>query len=154
LDGFVFDYHARPIAILRGRILALALFGAYSRGFDFSKSAGVVVIVALCALGPWLFMRAQQFKLANTSWRGLRFGFDARTPEAFRVVLPILVLWFSATLVPIWFTSDIPKLLGSQLGLLLAIPWMHHRLKAYQHGRAYYGDRAFSFDPALMSFLG
>ena len=84
LDGFAFDYHARPIAILRGRILALSLFGFYTYAFEFSRVAGIVALLLICALGPWLFMRSQQFKLANTSWRGLRFGFETHTLEAFR----------------------------------------------------------------------
>ncbi|HEY8153887.1 MAG TPA: YjgN family protein [Myxococcota bacterium] len=152
LGGFAFDYHARPIAILRGRILALGLFGAYTYAFDFSKTAGIVVLAALCVVGPWLFMRAQQFKLANTSWRGLRFGFDGRLPEAFRVVLPILILWFSATVFPVWYADDVPVVLWSQLAVVLPLPWMHHRLKRYQHARASYGDRAFSFAPMLLRF--
>jgi uncharacterized membrane protein YjgN (DUF898 family) len=152
LDGFAFDYHARPVAILRGRLLAFALFGAYSVAFDFSRNAGLMMIGVLCAVGPWLFMRAQQFKLANSSWRGLRFGFDARSAEAYRVVLPTLLIWFSGTLAAVVFSDDLQVLLWSQLPALLLLPWMHHRLKAYQHRRAYYGDRAFAFQPARLRF--
>jgi uncharacterized membrane protein YjgN (DUF898 family) len=152
LDGFVFDYHANPVAILRGRILAISLFAAYSFAFDFSRAVGLSTLLLLCLVGPWLFMRAQQFKLANTSWRGLRFGFDGQAPEAYRVALPILILWFSGTIVLAWFPTD-PKIqLWAQSPVFLAIPWMHHRLKAYQHGRSRYGDRGFSFEPALADF--
>ena len=115
LDGFAFDYHARPIAILRGRILALSLFGFYTYAFEFSRVAGIVALLLICALGPWLFMRSQQFKLANTSWRGLRFGFETHTLEAFRIVLPILLLWFSGTLGVIWYATDPKRLLAGFL---------------------------------------
>jgi len=154
LDGHVFGYHGNPKAILRGRIIALVLLGAYTWGFQFSRVAGLVTLVVLCAAGPWLFMRSQQFKLGNTSFRGLRFGFDARVGEAYRIMLPILVLWFAPAVVTALTADE-----GWQLGLVglvttLAIPWMHHRLKAYQHGRAVYGDRSFAFLGARRKFYG
>ena len=86
------DYHARPVAILRGRILALALLAAYTYSFSFSSTAGLVTVSVLVALAPWLFMRAQLFRFVNTSWRGIRFGFEARVPEAYQQVLPIVLL--------------------------------------------------------------
>lgn len=152
LDGFVFDYHAKPIAILRGRILALLLFGVYTYSFDFSRTAGVLGLLMLCAVGPWLFMRSQQFKLGNSSWRGLRFGFEADTRQAFRVVLPILLLWFAGTVGAVWYPTDLEVFLWSNIPAIAAIPWMHHRLKGYQHGQACYGDRGFSFQPVLFQF--
>jgi multidrug efflux pump subunit AcrB len=59
-----------PVAILRGRLLALVLLAAYSWAFQFSNVAGLVTVATLCAAGPWLFMRAQRFSLANTSYQG------------------------------------------------------------------------------------
>ncbi len=154
LGGFAFDFHGDPRVILRGRILVLGLFAAYTWAFEFSLAAGFVTLAVLCAAGPWLFMRAQQFKLANTSWRGLRFGFASRTSEAFRVLLPILVVWLSGTVLAVRFVPSPWWSFGLSLAPLAALPWMHHRLKAYQHGRACYGDRAFSFRPIPLRFFG
>ena len=75
LDGAVFDFHGNPVAILKGRILALVLLVAYTWSFEFSLAAGLVTIAVLLAAGPWLFVKAQQFKFGNTSFRGLRFGY-------------------------------------------------------------------------------
>jgi uncharacterized membrane protein YjgN (DUF898 family) len=148
LDGHVFDYHGNPVAILRGRLLALVLLAAYSWAFQFSNVAGLVTVATLCAAGPWLFMRAQQFSLANTSFLGLRFGFRAGPHEAYATVLPALALWLLpgvaaalATDVHWWF--GLPA---------LAFPWMHHRLKAFQRRHATYGDREFTFAPARLQF--
>src|SRR5205823_5137168 len=74
--------------------------------------------------------------------------------EAYRIMLPILVLWFAPAVVTALTADE-----GWQLGLVgllttLAIPWMHHRLKAYQHGRAVYGDRSFAFLGARREFYG
>src|SRR5262249_52608910 len=37
---------------------------------------------------------------------------------------------------------------------VLAIPWMHHRLKGYQLRNASYGDRDFTFSSAALRFYG
>lgn len=77
LLGDAFDYHGQPKRILLGRLVALALFVAYSRSFEWSRTTGLVVIAVLLVLGPILVNSAQRFRMTNTSWRGVRFGFDA-----------------------------------------------------------------------------
>ncbi len=148
LDGHVFDYHGNPVAILRGRVLALVLLAAYTWAFQFSNVAGLVTVATLCAAGPWLFMRAQQFSLSNTSFLGLRFGFRAGPREAYVAVLPALVLWLSPGVAA---ALAIDK--GWLFGLpTLALPWMHHRIKSFQRRHATYGDREFTFSPAGLQF--
>lgn len=152
LDGHAFDFHGRPLAILIGRILALVLFLAYSFAFEFSRTAGLTMIAVLFVVGPWMLMRAQRFKFGNTSWRGLRFGFASNAAEAYRVALPPLLIWFSGAIALALNREGFmaAALLGAASAALL--PWMHHRLKAYQHARAYYGARAFDFLPATRRF--
>ena len=156
LDGHVFDFHGNPVAILRGRIVALVLLVAYTWGFEFSLAAGLASIAVLLAAGPWLFVKAQQFKFANTSFRGLRFGFAAAPATGYRVVLPILAVWFSTTVLAAVVTR-MSLGWGIALGVasvatVLLIPGMHHRLKAFQHDYATYGERRFTFRPALVEF--
>ena len=52
-----------------------------------------MTVTILGALAPWLFLKAQQFRLYNTSHRGLRFGFPARLRDAYRMALPHVLLW-------------------------------------------------------------
>jgi uncharacterized membrane protein YjgN (DUF898 family) len=152
LDGHAFDYHGDPRAILVGRIIALVLVLGYTFAFDVSRTIGLVMIGVLCAVGPWLFMRAQRFRLVNSSWRGLRFGFDAQVTEAYRVVLPPLLIWFSGAILTAVASARM-GLFGAAGALsFVMIPWMHHRLKAYQHRRARFGARMFEFLPATPSF--
>ncbi len=154
LDGHVFDYHGNPVAILRGRLVAVVLLTGYTWAFQFSNAAGLLTVATLCAAGPWLFMRAQQFSLANTSFRGLRFGFRARAGEAYWTVLPVLALWFAPVVGGAFVSVETWVYWTPTFASVLAWPWMHHRLKAYQRRNAVYGDRDFTFTPATLRFYG
>ncbi len=154
LNGHVFDYHGPPAAILRGRLLALLLLAAYTWSFDISRTAGLVTIAVLCLVGPWLFMKAQQFRYRNTSWRGLRFGFDAQPRAAYLTLLPLLVIWFSGTVAGVTLIEDRWLIGAIGIGSLLLFPWMHHALKRYQHERIRYGREQASFEPATAGFYG
>ncbi|MFN9480493.1 MAG: YjgN family protein [Betaproteobacteria bacterium] len=152
LDGCVFDDHGAPAAILRGRVLALVLLGLYTLGTGFSVSATVAVVLLPILAGPWLFLRAQQFKLRNTSYRGLRFDFDVRPRRAYAALLPLPVIWFSGTLVGAFVSNDGGVAIFTALASLLLFPWMHHRLKRLQHSHARFGDLPARFVPATGRF--
>ena len=47
-----FDYHGSPIAILKGRLMALVLLIAYNFSFQLSLIAGVVTLAFLAAIFP------------------------------------------------------------------------------------------------------
>lgn len=154
LDGAAFEYHGKPGAILRGRILAGALFVAYSLAGRLSVRAGAAAGAALLLLGPWLLHRAVRFKLSNTSWRGLRFGFAGSAGGAYAAIAPglalgALALGDLATLVP----GEVPKgLLLAEGALFLLLPWLHARLKTWQQRGARYGTLAFDFEPSTGAF--
>lgn len=159
LAGAAFQYHGNPVAILRGRLLAGAFFVAYSVAGRISITAGMVAGAVLVLLGPWFFYKSMRFKLANTSWRGLRFGFDSTAGRAYAVLAPALVLGglllgAVATMqrvAPGEKPSPAPVLLV-ELALFALWPWLHARLKAYQHGRARYGNLAFALEPSTGAF--
>jgi uncharacterized protein DUF898 len=46
-----FDYHGKPLALLKGRILASCLFGGYYAASAISPAAGVVAFAMLAARG-------------------------------------------------------------------------------------------------------
>ncbi len=151
LDGDAFEYHGRPTRILLGRVVALVLVLAYGHAFDWSKWAGLSVVVALLFLGPLLFASAQRFRLANTSWRGVHFGFAASRREVYAVCLPALAVWTSGT---VWaaFVGTAAGVLWLAGLMLLAFPWIHAALKSLQHRRATLGDQQFTFRRATLAF--
>jgi uncharacterized membrane protein YjgN (DUF898 family) len=161
LGGAAFQYHGNPAAILRGRLLAGAFFVAYSVAGRISITAGLVAGAALMLLGPWFFYRSMRFKLANTSWRGLRFGFDSTAGQAYAVLAPVValgVLFFGALALttrpgPGEQPNPVPFLVV-ELAAFALWPWLHARIKQYQHRRARYGTLVFELDPSTGAFYG
>lgn len=161
LAGAAFQYHGNPAAILRGRLLAGAFFVAYSVAGRISVTAGMVAGAVLLLLGPWFFYKSMRFKLTNTSWRGLRFGFDSTAGRAYAVfapavVLGLLVVGSFATvqrITPGEKPNPVPFLLA-ELAVFACWPWLHARVKTYQHGRARYGNLVFELEPSTGAFYG
>lgn len=87
-----FDYHADPVVILKGRLVAAALLGLYLLAATFAPGVDVLIVLLIFALLPWLTVRARRFQLANTSYRNLRFGFRADLRRAYGVILGLLLL--------------------------------------------------------------
>src|SRR5687768_14146444 len=78
LDGHSFEYHAQPIAILKGRLIVFAGYVAFFIGLQFYQPL-LLGLVPVAAIGlPWVLMRSRRFQLRMTSWRNVRFGFRGR----------------------------------------------------------------------------
>lgn len=153
LMGQRFDFHGEPWRVLVGRVLALALVVAWTRSFEISLAFGFVMLGLLCALGPWLFAGAQRFRLANTSWCGLRFGFDVRWQAVYAVCVPLVLLWTLGTALAAVDAGGGWQTAAGAL-TLLGLPWAHARLKQLQHAHARFGEQRFSFEPAGTAFYG
>jgi uncharacterized membrane protein YjgN (DUF898 family) len=125
LAGSSFDFHGSAVRILIGRIIALAMLVAYNLSVRLHSPLTLVVIVALAVVMPWLLRNSLRFRLYNTSWRGTRFHFRGGVARAYRV---FLLNGFLALIT-----------------LYIMAPFMHQRLKAYQHGNSWFGNTQASF---------
>ena len=83
-----FNYHGEPMAILKGRLLALALLIAWNFA-PLDQIWGLAIGLALAAIWPWIVVRSIRFRRRNTSYRGVRFRFDGRTRDLY---LPVALL--------------------------------------------------------------
>ena len=91
-DGETFDYFGRPIAILKGRIVAFIVFVVYAfAGELYPESTYVFWGVGIVAL-PWLVVRALTFNARNSAHRGLRFHFSGTPKQAAGVYIGSLAL--------------------------------------------------------------
>lgn len=132
LDGATFDYHGNAKAILKGRGIVFVLFAVYQLVLEYSPELGGVLALALAAVFPLLLVRSLRFRMANSSYRGLRFAFTGTDRDGYTVFL----LW--------------PFLAGLTLWLLG--PLAHQRLKRYQHNNTRFGTAQFAFDGTAGAF--
>jgi uncharacterized membrane protein YjgN (DUF898 family) len=162
--GAIFDYHGSPKAILKGRILALGLVMAYKLASDISVAATIAVALILIAVMPWLLARAFRFKLANSSYRGVRFRFQGTAAGAYRalILFPVMLaiigffVWSVATSFSQRPSVGVILLTGLLPVAALAgmVPLAHYWLKRYQHDNAYFGQTPFFFHARARSFFG
>jgi uncharacterized membrane protein YjgN (DUF898 family) len=87
LDGDGFDYRASPLAILRGRAIALALFGGLALTGHIVPLAQIALVLLLLAFSPWIVVASARFTARNSAYRNIAFSFDGRFGEAARVFL-------------------------------------------------------------------
>jgi uncharacterized membrane protein YjgN (DUF898 family) len=125
LAGSSFDFHGSPIRILIGRVMALAMLIGYNVSIRLHSRLTLVVVVVLAVALPWLLRNSLRFRLYNSSWRGTRFHFRGSVPGSYRVFL----LNGFLTLITFYFMA----------------PFMHQRLKAYQHDNSWFGRTRCSF---------
>ncbi len=140
VDGQPLDFHGKPLMMLRGYLLVGLLLVLYSVAGKFSPLAGLAAFLIVAAIWPALLKSSMQFRLANTSWRGLRFRFMGTLGGAYRAMLPLFVpgLLILAALVivpdqqhpPLWYAGLVGLV---ALATLLVLPWLWFKLKRYQH---------------------
>lgn len=87
LDGTGFEFRASPLAILRGRVIAVVLFGGFALSGHFVPGMQVVFVVLLLLLLPWIVVASARFNARNSAWRNITFGFDGTIREAIKIFL-------------------------------------------------------------------
>ncbi|MBM2575275.1 DUF898 domain-containing protein [Jannaschia sp. Os4] len=81
IEGRAFDYHATGMQILIGRIIVVVGLVAFSI-LSMIPLVGLVAILALVFLFPWLAVRSLAFNARNTSWSNVRFDFRGTYGDA------------------------------------------------------------------------
>ena len=141
IDGQALAFHGDAWKMFRGFVLLAVLMVAYTLAGEFAPAAATPAFVLLCVVWPALWRASMQFRLGNTSWRGLRLGFEGPLAGAYLGFLPVFLPWaLTVALVPagsgpkddpgvnggLWFLATM-ALAG------LMTPWSTALLKRYQH---------------------
>jgi uncharacterized membrane protein YjgN (DUF898 family) len=153
LAGHAFDFHGDPKRMLRGYLLVGALFALYAFAGQVSPVAGLIALVIIAAIWPALLRASQRFRMAQTSWRGLRFAFTGDTAGAYKALLP----GFAAAVVFVGFIAAVtpdedaaaeqataapgwvgPAMVTMMLLFYAALPYMLWLLKRWQHDHYQY----------------
>lgn len=150
--GHPLDFHGNPRQMLRGFLLMAALLFVYGLAGNVNQTAGAIAGLILALVWPALLRASLQFKLAQTSWRGLRFSFRGSMKDAYLVFLVpglmmvAVIVLFTALL--IWLLpgkGSGQPMEAHQMGMaallmllmvaaiMSLMPYLLWRLKAYQH---------------------
>lgn len=160
------DFHGNPKQMLKGYLLVAVMGAVYFAAGKISPMAGLVAFCCVAALWPALWKSSLQFRLANTSWRGMRFRFTGGLADAYLAILPLFVPAFIAVGAGLWIDPNNPDpaktkeafavigfaFFGLTLLMLALSPWMFFRLKRYQHQHYAFADCKVDFQATLWSF--
>jgi uncharacterized membrane protein YjgN (DUF898 family) len=127
-----FDYHAKPLNILKGRIIAVVLYSIYGFVSQASPLLAVIFLGLVFLATPWLILQSMRFNLRNTSHRGLRFNFVGKLSEAVKIYI-----FYTALIV---FT----------LGLIL--PFLNYRSRSFAINNTCFGLSRFQAHLTARSF--
>lgn len=125
LAGIPFEYTAKPLPILKGRIIAVSLFSGYIVAGQYSVFVQLGLALFIAVMTPWLIVRGAAFRARYSSWRGLNFRFIPDYGEAY---IRFLVL-------------GLPLILT--LGLLY--PWVKGKQRAFIVENHRFGGSWFTF---------
>ena len=159
VGGEPLDFHADPKKMLKGYLLVGLFFFLYSVAGKFSQTSGFVTFLIGMAIWPALLRSSMQFRLVNTSWRGLRFCFKGSLGDVYRAALPLFVpgavvlgafaLVADPNKPPMWYVFTVG---GVMLGMSVLAPWLLWNLKQYQHNHYALASLQTTFKATLGSF--
>ena len=115
IAGESFEYRGKPLAILKGRLIAVALLGALIVGGNLipelsleSIFGKLLFFAAGVGIGPWLMVRSLKFNASNTAYRNVRLCFLGSYASCFKVVVRYVWYVFIAILYP-YFKHQLVK---------------------------------------------
>ncbi|MEK8051576.1 YjgN family protein [Ideonella sp. DXS22W] len=158
VDGQPLGFHGDAWKMLRGHLLILVFAGVYLAAGRFSATAGLLASAALAALWPALWQASLRFRLANTSWRGVRLQFTGSLGEAYAAVAPMLLpaaLALASFVRPAEPGTEAPWWLAlAPLATGLLWPWVAFRMKRYQHAHYHWAGQTTRLDTTAGAFYG
>jgi len=155
-----FEYHGNPVAILKGRVIALLALALYSGASYYSPKTGQGVLIVLAVVAPWLIARSMAFNAFNSSYREIRFHFKARYQEVLGAVWPFIAMAVAFFLLPQfnfeekrpptpveWVVIFLPL-----LAVALIYPYILGAIKRLQVNHSSYGRAPLSISASIGQF--
>ncbi|BBB62815.1 membrane protein [Undibacterium sp. KW1] len=145
LAGASFNFHGEAKTILRGRIVAVVLLFCYHYLFTLSKNLALLFFVIFVLGLPFMMRSALRFRLHQTSYRGLRFQFHGSVQDAYAAYAPVALVILLPGLFGALFPEESYMAFFAFLGYIFW-PWLHARMRIYQHDNISYGNLRASCD--------
>ena len=175
VHGSHFEYTADPLIVLRGRILAVVLFGLLYAVLLIYPQWGLFAIAGFILVFPFMVVTSTSFRLRNTRYRNIRFRFDRDFVGAYRLFLIPLgaALLLTALLYGAWEGSEFALEVERQVeqsgeqeefrseDMLLTIfifvslpitPYIQYLLRRFLVDRAHFGNADGVFHATAGSF--
>ena len=164
VGGAPLGFHGNPRQMLRGYLLVGLLFVLYSVAGQFSPVAGAIALLIVTVISPALWRASLQFRLANTSWHGLRFRFTGDLRGAYAPTLPAVFLLVGGFGLGMWAEAGGPQrpspywlaaiAVATLLLMAWAAVWVTWRAKKYQHDHYALGTLQTAFSARMGQFAG
>lgn len=132
VEGHSLRYLAKPMQILKGRIIAFVFFALYMVSSSINPMLSLIFMVVLVIATPWLIIQGLKFTLQHTSYRNIRFSFKGSYWGAFVhfFLLPVL----------------------GAITAYLAMPWVMKRMDQYIRDNVTYGDKPFDLETSTGTY--
>lgn len=151
LSGANFEYHANPVAILRGRLIAAAAIAVYWVFENLVPSTAPWLLAALLGGAPWIITRSLRFNAANSSHRGIRFRFSGATRDVALAIWPLALVLVAFVAVS-RYSLDIlahpfryvAQMVAVSIAFLAAYPYTVAQIRRLMVAKSAWGDQAFS----------
>jgi len=165
LDGVSFRYTANPVQILKGRLIAFAVFMAYYVSSTMSPVIAGGALIILMLLVPAFLVMSMSFRLRNSEYRNVRFNFDKSFKTAYKVfAIPVIVVGayiFILGLLEHGMATN-PEgqaffpiaILVLVLAMALMFPWWEYMITHFKVVHAKYGSSDFTFSASTKNYYG
>ena len=132
LEGINFHYLAKPMMLLKGRLIAMTLVATYLLLSHFYPFYSIIFIFVLSLVFPFLAVRSLAFNARYSSYRNIRFDFHGSIGRAYMAFL----FW--------------PLLGALTFGLLL--PFALYKQQRFFVENSSYGTTSFEFNNTVGSY--
>ncbi|WP_382156540.1 YjgN family protein [Hydrogenophaga sp. ANAO-22] len=165
VGGDPLGFHADPWKMFRGYLLVLLLGVGYWAVSNFLPHLAWIALLVFMVLWPALWRASLQFRLRNTSWRGVRLSFAGDLKGAYLSMLPFFlpalafVLFLPAVTEGEEMAPEVARRSGIVIGSVVLlftalVPWLMARIKRYQHGGYVFAQQRTQLDTGTGRFYG
>ncbi|MGL0948176.1 YjgN family protein [Vibrio vulnificus] len=152
IAGDNFEYHAQPMQLLKGRLMALALVVIWVVANSFFPLASLVLLALFYVALPWLLWSNARFDSAMTSYRNVHFAFNGSLKEAYMSILGrglasllIIAIYIAIVVASANASAMVATLLGFGTLVLMFVlyAWVVAGIHQYFASGYQYGDWKF-----------
>jgi uncharacterized membrane protein YjgN (DUF898 family) len=152
-DDSNFEYHASAKQILLGRLIAIAMLLFYFALSAIQPGSELAFLLLLFLVMPWLMLRSLQFNARMSSYRNVRFSFQASILDAYKyfLLIPILPSLIAAPIIGVALYLDAisAKLISALIllsitAIFFMMPYIAMLINRFSFNNHYYGQGKFS----------